>query len=110
MLGTDISLLLIMLAGLLRLRKRGGSKFELGRLLWKQVRTMTFLSAVTSFINLIFTPEGLIYLVVATTAEVVPVVRRANFLYSLLFSLTIFIFQVFLSLDLNGSFLFLLPT
>jgi len=63
MLGADISLLLIMLVGLLRLRKRGGSKFELGRLLWKQ---------------------GLIYLVVATTAEVVPV--------------------VFLSLDLNVAF------
>ncbi|KAH9964990.1 hypothetical protein BC827DRAFT_1186849 [Russula dissimulans] len=71
MLGTDISLLLIMLAGLLRLRKRGGSKFELGRLLWKQ---------------------GLIYLVVATTAEVVPV--------------------VFLSLDLNVAFnlMFIVPS
>ena len=27
-----------MLAGLLRLRRRGGGAFELGRLLWRQVR------------------------------------------------------------------------
>jgi len=27
-----------MLAGLLRLRRRGGGTFELGRLLWRQVR------------------------------------------------------------------------
>jgi len=34
---TDIVLLLTMLVGLLRLRRRGGGTFELGRLLWKQV-------------------------------------------------------------------------
>ncbi|KAH9954626.1 hypothetical protein BC827DRAFT_954478 [Russula dissimulans] len=34
---TDIVLLLIMLVGLFRLRRRGGGTFELGRLLWKQV-------------------------------------------------------------------------
>jgi len=50
---TDITLLVIMLVGLLRLRHRGGGKFNLGRLLWKQ---------------------GVIYLLVATIAEIPPVV------------------------------------
>jgi hypothetical protein len=35
---TDCLLLLFMLAGLLRLRRRGGGAYELGRLLWRQVR------------------------------------------------------------------------
>jgi hypothetical protein len=35
---TDCLLLLLMLAGLLRLRRRGGGSFALGRLLWRQVR------------------------------------------------------------------------
>ena len=35
--ATDFLLLLIMLAGLLRIRRRSGDTFELGRLLWKQV-------------------------------------------------------------------------
>jgi len=35
---TDLALLFIMLIGLLRLRHRGGGRFSLGRLLWKQVR------------------------------------------------------------------------
>jgi len=37
MLATDVALLLIVLAGMLRLRRRGGGWFDLGRLLWKQV-------------------------------------------------------------------------
>jgi hypothetical protein len=35
---SDIALLLIMLIGLLRLRREGGGAFALGRTLWKQVR------------------------------------------------------------------------
>lgn len=35
---TDCLLLMLMLAGLLRLRRRGGGSFQLGRLLWRQVR------------------------------------------------------------------------
>jgi hypothetical protein len=35
--ATDVALLLIMLAGILRLRRRGGGWFDLGRLIWKQV-------------------------------------------------------------------------
>jgi hypothetical protein len=37
MLITDILLLFIMLAGLLRMRTRGGPTFGLTELLWKQV-------------------------------------------------------------------------
>jgi hypothetical protein len=33
----DVVLLLVMLVGLLRLRRSGGGTFDLGRLLWKQV-------------------------------------------------------------------------
>lgn len=33
----DIILLLIMLVGLLRIRRQGGGTFGLGQLLWKQV-------------------------------------------------------------------------
>jgi len=49
---TDIVLLLTMLVGLFRLRRRGGGTFELGRLLWKQ---------------------GLIWLLIGTAAELTPV-------------------------------------
>jgi hypothetical protein len=37
LLVSDVILLAIMLAGLLRLRNRGGGSLELGSLLWKQV-------------------------------------------------------------------------
>ncbi|KAH9964977.1 hypothetical protein BC827DRAFT_903995 [Russula dissimulans] len=68
---TDIALLLIMLIGLLRIRYRGGGKFNLGRLLWKQ---------------------GVIYLFVATIAEIPP--------------------AVFILLDLNpvSNLMFLIPS
>ncbi|KAF8487402.1 hypothetical protein DFH94DRAFT_26034 [Russula ochroleuca] len=51
--SSDLALLLIMLIGLLRLRREGGGAFALGRTLWKQ---------------------GLIWLLLATIAEVPPVV------------------------------------
>lgn len=37
MLATDVSLLLLMLAGLLHMRRDGGGTFGLSKLLWKQV-------------------------------------------------------------------------
>lgn len=37
MLTTDLTLIVIILVGLFRLRRRGGGWFDLGRLLWKQV-------------------------------------------------------------------------
>jgi hypothetical protein len=46
--ATDFLLLLIMLAGLLRLRRSGGDSFELGRLLWKQVEWRFSLAVMSS--------------------------------------------------------------
>jgi hypothetical protein len=37
LLVTDMFLLFIMLAGMLRIRRSGGGSFALARLLWKQV-------------------------------------------------------------------------
>jgi hypothetical protein len=37
LLAADVILLLIMLAGLLRIRRLGGGSLELGCLIWKQV-------------------------------------------------------------------------
>jgi hypothetical protein len=45
---TDFLLLVIMLAGLLRLRRRGGDTFELGRLLWRQVGWWSSLAVMMS--------------------------------------------------------------
>ncbi len=42
---TDFLLLLIMLVGLLRLRRGGGGTFKLGRLLWRQVGRQFSLAA-----------------------------------------------------------------
>ncbi|KAI0295182.1 hypothetical protein BC826DRAFT_968459 [Russula brevipes] len=53
MLVTDLSLLLLMLVGLLHMRRDGGGTFGLSQLLWKQ---------------------GLIWLLIATIAEAVPVI------------------------------------
>jgi len=53
MLATDITLIAIMLVGLLRLRRRGGGWFALGRLLWKQ---------------------GVLWLLLAIVAELMPVI------------------------------------
>jgi len=39
---SDVVLLVIMFIGLLRLRHRGGGRFGLGRLLWKQVSSPPF--------------------------------------------------------------------
>jgi len=71
MLVSDMALLLIMLIGLLRLRYRGGGMFELGQLLWKQ---------------------GVIYLFVATIAEITPVV------------------SIFLDLSVSFDLMFLIPS
>ena len=43
-LTTDIGLILIMLLGLIRLRRRGGGIMALGRLLWNQVWLWHFLN------------------------------------------------------------------
>lgn len=53
----DIALLLIILAGLLVLRRNGGGEFGLTRLLWRQVRWQIS-QAVVHLIMLIFCSKG----------------------------------------------------
>ncbi|KAH9962366.1 hypothetical protein BC827DRAFT_1383527 [Russula dissimulans] len=49
MLVTDVALLFTMIIGLLRLRHHGGGRFDLGRLLWKQVFIFLNLNGSFSF-------------------------------------------------------------
>lgn len=77
---TDIVLLLIVLIGLLRLLHDSGGSFALGRLLWKQVGLGRILFSESQFIYLFPLPKGVIYLLIATVAEVTPTVCPASFL------------------------------
>lgn len=70
---TDIILLSTMLVGLLRLRRGGGGKFELGRLLWKQVKCWQPLLTVVLLICK-HIRKGVIWLSIGTVAELTPVV------------------------------------
>ena len=68
---TDIILLLIMVFGLLRLGFHERGAFGLGRLLWKQVTYCYFLLAVVlSAYMVVRFHKGVIWLLVATVAEV----------------------------------------
>ena len=73
---TDIILLFIMFIGLLRLRVYERGTLGLGRLLWRQVGYWCFSLAVVflSADMLLLIHKGLIWLLVATIAEVLPVV------------------------------------
>ena len=74
-LATDISLLLIMFFGLLRLGFHERGAFGLGRLLWKQVSYWHFsLAVVFSAYMVVRIHKGVIWLLVATIAEVPPAV------------------------------------
>ncbi|KAI9441047.1 hypothetical protein F5148DRAFT_1258649 [Russula earlei] len=69
---TDIVLLLIMLVGLLRIRRYGGVTFGLGRLLWRQVQSS--LLCCSSFVDVLSIPKGVIWLILASIAEIPPTV------------------------------------
>ena len=74
-LATDIVLLLIMFFGLRRLGFHDRGAFELGRLLWKQVGYWYFsLDVVFSIYMVVRIHKGVIWLLVATIAEVLPAV------------------------------------
>jgi hypothetical protein len=74
-LATDISLLLIMFFGLLRLGFHERGAFALGRLLWKQVGYWCFSPAVVFSAYIVARiHKGVIWLLVATIAEVPPAV------------------------------------
>ena len=69
LLVTDAILLSIMLAGLLRLRRRAGGPSYLSQLLWKQVgplRVLVGRDVVTSPLGIL---EGVIWLIIAIAAE-----------------------------------------
>ena len=73
-LATDTVLVLLMLVGLLRLGFHERGVFGLGRLLWKQVRYWCFSQAVVfSAYMMVRIHKGVIWLLVATIAEVPPV-------------------------------------
>ena len=70
-LATDIILLFIMFLGLLRLGFHEHSAFGLGRLLWKQVGYWCFSLPVVFFAyTVVYIHKGIIWLLVATIAEV----------------------------------------
>ena len=77
---TDFILLVTMLFGLLRFRLRGAGSFGLGRLLWKQV-SLAVLGCLqfSPSANVISIREGVMWLLLATIAELPPVVRPTSF-------------------------------
>ena len=75
---TDIILLLIMLVGLLRLRRHGGNTFGLTHFLWKQVRWLFSLIAVIWLIDMFLFHKGVIWILLATVTEVPPAVSVAK--------------------------------
>jgi hypothetical protein len=85
---TDIILLLIVLIGLLRLLRDCGGSFALGRLLWKQVGSGRSHFSVCQFTYLFPLPKGVIWLLIATVAEVPPMVCPASFLVRIFLPIT----------------------
>jgi hypothetical protein len=80
MLITDFVLLVSIFIGLLRLRHHGVGTRGLGLLLWKQVGCWRFLRGFSPSANVISGRQCLIWLFIATAAEVPPVVRPIGFL------------------------------
>ena len=74
-LASDVTLLLIMFFGLRRLGFHDRGAFGLGRLLWKQVGYRCFLLVVVFSAHMVTRiHEGVIWLLVATIADVLPAV------------------------------------
>ena len=87
-LASDITLLLIMLVGLLRLRYRGDGAFGIASFLWKQVGICGGSSLLwcSQYTYVFSVRKGLIWLLLATIAEVPPAVCLTYFLAHLLFT------------------------
>ena len=99
---TDIILLLIMFFGLLRLGYHERCAFGLGRLMWKQVGYWCFsLAVVFSAYMGVRIHKGVIWLLVATIAEVLPAVSGKAHV-PLLSAYHDIMSQVFFILNLNG--------
>jgi hypothetical protein len=72
--ASDIILILIMLFGLYRLRRGGGGLMGLGRLLWNQVGWERFYR--TLDLRVYFLCKGVVWLLLAVTTELSPMVSR----------------------------------
>jgi len=101
----DIILLLTVLVGLFRLRRNYGGRFGLEHLLWNQVGPWRFpcLALSTDMLSI---RKGVIWLLMATAAEVPPTVGPIYFIAHLLCVHCSVMLQVFLILNLNGTVVF----
>ena len=73
-----MALLVIILAGLLVLRRNGGGTFGLSRLLWRQVRWRFSLALVRLFIYLFVIVKGIIWLALGSAIEIPPLVSPSS--------------------------------
>ena len=76
---TDISLLLIMLVGLFRMRGDGSGIVNLARVLWRQVILVLASRGVFNPLILFHFGKGIIWLLLALAAEVPPMVSLTDF-------------------------------
>ena len=106
-LTTDTTLLLIMFFGLRRRGFHDREAFGLGRFMWKQVGYWCFSLAVVFSAHIaVRIHEGVIWLLVATIADVLPAVSGQTDVL-LLSAHHDVISQVFLCLNINGRFTFI---
>jgi hypothetical protein len=77
---TDVVLLLIMLIGLLRLGAHEPGVYGMGRFMWRQVRVFALLASrgVPYWADTPPVRKGIVWLLLATVAEIPPVVSVAN--------------------------------
>lgn len=100
---TDIILLLIVLIGLLRLRRDGCGTFGIGLLLWKQVGSYRSMwPRLPRPIDMHSVYKGVIWLLLATVADVPPAVRSTSSIVFPLLSHHDVTSQVFIILNLNS--------
>ena len=70
-----------MLVGLFRMRREGGGWLGLGWLLWRQVRRQHHLQIMgPRSANVIFVREGIVWILLAVVADILPVVCPAGLL------------------------------
>ena len=105
MLATDMTLLLIMLAGLFRIHLGGGMS-GLGHLLWKQVGWWQFSLVGRSQLTNVTSLKGIIWILLAAAAEVPAAVRLCTLFVPLVSAHRHLMPQVLIFWNLNGMFSF----
>jgi len=101
-----MSLLLIMLAGLLRIHLQGGGMSGLGHLHWKQVGWWRFSLVGRSQLTNMTSLKGIIWILLAAAAEVPAAVRLCTLFVPLVSAHRHLMPQVLIFLNLNGMFSF----